>query len=344
MNKIKIIATVIVVTFFASCGNKNEKNKDIAPLSVETEVVGSSSTSTNRTYVGVVEESSSTAVSFTGMGVVTNMNVSEGQIIARGQLIAKMDPTQTQNALHAAEAQMKQANDALARLKQLHDTNSLPDIKWVEIQSQVEQAKSQLGIAQKALKDCNLVAPVGGVVGKKLISTGETALPSQAVCTILNINNVKIKVSIPEKEMSSITASTPTSISVEALDGETFVGGRIEKGVIADALTHTYDIRINLANPGLKLLPGMVASVEIQNNAGKTEDALDLITVPIRSVQQNSDGKSFVWVNKDGKAHRQIITMGETFGNRIEVLSGIKDGDKVIVGGYHKVSEGSEVR
>jgi len=343
IKQINMFATLFVATILIACGN-NKDNRNSAPLKVETEVAGSNSNVTKGSYVGIVEECSSTALSFTGMGVVTMMNVSEGQFVSRGQLIAKMDPSQSINAVKAAEAQMKQANDALARMKQLHDSNSLPDIKWVEVQSQVAQAQSQLDMTRKALKDCSLIAPVSGIVGKKMINAGETALPSQAVCTILNINNVKVKVSIPEKEIASISASTPTTISVDALDGETFAGGRIEKGVTADALTHTYDIRINLSNPGQKLLPGMVTSVDIQNNSTKSNIEDNTITLPVRSVQQSADGKHFVWTIKNGKAHRQNITLGETFGNRIEILSGISNGEKVIVAGYQKVSEGSEVK
>ncbi len=343
IDKMKMIATLFVATLLVSCGNGKDKEAN-TPLEVDTEVVGPASSVTKGSYVGVVEESASTAVSFTGMGVITMMNVSEGQLVSRGQLIAKMDAQQSLNAVKAAEAQMKQANDALARLQQLHDKNSLPDIKWVEVQSQVAQAQSQLDMTKKALQDCSLTAPVSGIVGKKMLSAGETALPSQAVCTILNINNVKVKVSIPEKEIASITPSTATSISVDALEGETFVGGRIEKGVTADAITHTYDIRINLSNPGQRLLPGMVASVDIQNGNSKAEAESATITVPVRSVQQSADGKHFVWVVKDGKAHRQNITLGETFGNRIEILSGVKSGENVITAGYQKVSEGSAVK
>ena len=122
------------------------------------------------------------------------------------------------------------------------------------------QAKSQLDVAKKTLADCRLTAPVSGIIGKKLVGAGETALPSQAVVNILDISTVKVKVAVPEAEIGGINANTPTSIKVEAVDGS-YQGGRIEKGVEADALTHTYDIRINVVNNGRKLLPGMVASV-----------------------------------------------------------------------------------
>ena len=86
----------------------------------------------------------------------------------------------------------------------LHDNGSLPEATWVEIQSKVAQAKSQLEVARKNVNDCRLTAPVSGIVGKKLIGIGETALPSQAVVNILDISTVKVKVAVPEAEIGCI--------------------------------------------------------------------------------------------------------------------------------------------
>ena len=256
----KSILMLLGVMLICSCTSKQEQNAK-APTRVMTEVVSTAMNANSQTYVGIVEECEATAVSFTSMGVVKRMLVNEGQAVAKGQLIAEMDDTQARNLLSGAEAQMAQANDALERYKMLHDNGSLPEVQWVEIQSKVAQAKSQLEVARKNLADCRLVAPVGGIVGKRLVGAGETALPSQAVINILDISTVKVKVAIPEAEISSIGANTSSIIKVEAVNGS-FTGGKIEKGVQADALTHTYDIRIQVANGERKLLPGMVASVQ----------------------------------------------------------------------------------
>ena len=236
-----------------------------------------------------------------------------------------------------AEASHKQATDALERMRQLHENKSLADMKWVEVQSKVEQAEASLSAARKMLEDCSIYAPIDGVVGKKWVSAGETALPSQPVLTILDIKTLKVKVSIPEKEISSIKPGTASSISIEAIGDKTLEGGAIEKGVVADALTHTYDIRIALPNPDGEILPGMVAKVCLHG------DSIQGMYLPVRSIQQSADGKNFVWVVKGDKAHRKVITMGKTMGNRIEVLSGLDKDDRVITNGYQKVSEGTEV-
>ena len=311
-----------------------------APTRVKTQVVSPGMVDNAQTYVGIIEEREATAVSFTGMGVVKRMLVNEGQTITKGQLIAEMDDTQARNLLSGAEAQMTQANDALVRFKMLHDNGSLPEVQWVEIQSKVAQAKSQLEVAKKNLADCKLTAPVGGIIGKKLIGTGETALPSQAVVSILDISSVKVKVAVPEAEIGGINANTPTSIMVEAINGS-YQGGRIEKSVQADALTHTYDIRIHVANGNRKLLPGMVASVRFVSEESQT---IGRKMIPITAVQKKSDGSLFVWtVGKDSTAHRTAVTIGQTQGNYVSIINGLNIGDRIAVEGYQKLSENTKV-
>lgn len=334
-------ALMAAAVIMGACSKKAETIQE-APARVKTETVSRSFSTGDRTYVGQVEEQKSTAVSFNGSGTIMRMLVSEGDIVHKGQLIAELDPTQSRNAIRAAEAQLKQANDALQRLKVLHDNQALPDMKWVEANSKAEEARAQLDLARKAEADCKAYAPVSGIIGKGAKETGETALPALTVATILDISNVKVRVSIPEKEIGGITATTPTRISVEALH-QSFQGGRIERDVQADELTHTYDIKILLPNPGQKLLPGMVCEVEVKgHNTGKDSD--NALTVPITAVQQNATGRKFVWVTRNGKAHRQYISIGDTYGNRIAVSEGLSDGETIITEGYHKLSEGTPVK
>lgn len=149
----KDILVLSIILLICGCGNVDEQ-KTKAPIRVKTEIASKGSLENARTYVGVVEEYEGTAVSFTSMGTVKRMPVNEGQRVVKGQLIAEMDDTQARNLLRGAEAQMEQADDAYGRYKMLHDNGSLPEVQWVEIQSKVAQAKSQLEVAKKNLADC----------------------------------------------------------------------------------------------------------------------------------------------------------------------------------------------
>jgi RND family efflux transporter MFP subunit len=340
--KKELLILLSVILLGSSCQEQASKTNDgkKAPTRVKTQVASPGMMDNAQTYVGVVEEREATAVSFTGMGVVKRVLVSEGQTVGKGQLLAEMDDTQARNLLSGAEAQMTQANDALERFKMLHDNGSLPEVQWVEIQSKVAQAQSQLEVAKKNLADCRLVAPVGGIIGIKLIGAGETAIPSQAVVSILDISTVKVKVAIPEAEVGAINAHTPTSIQVGAINKK-YQGSLIEKGVQADALTHTYDIRIHVANSDRKLLPGMVASVRFISDGSQ---AIGSKMIPVTAIQKKTDGSLFVWtVGKDSTAHRTTVTMGQTQGNYVNIIDGLSIGDRIVTEGYQKLSEGTKV-
>ena len=322
------------------CCSDNNKQKLKAPTRVKTVMVSHNSVENQQTYVGIIEEREGTAVSFTSMGIVKRIPINEGQFVSKGQVIAEIDDTQARNLLNGAKAQMEQANDAFKRYKMLYENGSLPEVQWVEIQSKVAQAKAQFDVAQKNLADCQLIAPVSGFIGRKQIGVGETVLPSQAVVNILDINTVKVKVSVPEAEISRINPQTPSSIRVDAIE-HSYQGGRIEKGIQADALTHTYDIRIHVENSDHKLLPGMVASVSFLSSSAQPSEQ---ITLPITSVQKKADGSLFVWtIDKDSTVHRTTVHIGNTQGNHISVTSGLQLGQRVVTEGYQKLNEGTKV-
>lgn len=340
MRNLHLAVIAAALLAIVSCKPKEEPAQQIDPISVTTEVASASTDYLNKTYVGTIEEHSLTPVSFTRVGHVTRVCVQEGQHVKKGDVIAEMDAEQARNMLATAEAQMAQANDALERMKKLHDSGSLPDIKWVEVQSQVEQAKSQLAMAKKNVADCRIYAPCGGIVTTKVTEDGMTAVTAQPIVNILDISSVKVRVAIPEKEIADIKPNTRTTVSIEAIN-RSFEGGKVEKCVTADATTHTYDIKISLPNRDGELLPGMIASVRIHGASAK--DVVSAITLPVRSVQQSADGKHFVWVEQNGKAHRQPVSIGDTFGNRVVISSGLRGGERVITEGYQKVGEGSTV-
>ena len=335
------LLTLIAVAFMLltmGCGNNDEKQKNAAPMSVQSEVVQYSSDIDTKSYIGIVEEELAISVGFTASGTISKVCVSEGQTVKKGQLIAELDKTQAENMLAMAKAQMEQASDAYKRLKQLHDNNSLPEMEWVEVQSKVQQAEASLEMAKKSLADCSIYAPENGIIGKGVMNVGEVVLPALPVAKILVINHVKVRTSVPEKEIAGITSASSSKITLDALAGQTFEGGKIEKCIDANNSTHTYDIKVNVKNTERQLLPGMVAHVQIHHATQQ-----EVITVPITSVRKNANGEYFVWTNKGGKAHRTTVTTGNATGNRIVVLTGLQQGDVVITEGYQKLSEGMEV-
>ena len=325
-----------LVGILCACSDKSGQ-KESPTVKVCTETVRYGNDYRLKPYVGQAEANTSTSVSFPTAGTLGRVYVEEGQAVKAGQLLAEINPTLLQKALQSAEALLSQARDAYNRMKYLHETNSLPEIQWVETQSKLSQAQSAYDIARKNLEDCCLLAPISGVVGCKFVQTGETVMPAQPVMTVLDINKVKVNVSIPEKEIGGIHADTECGVYVAALDGASFKGGRIVKSVQSDPMTHTYPISIHVDNPGGRLLPGMVCDVTF----GQT--GTPALSVPITAVMAGTGDSRYVWVVENGTAKRKDIRTGMAYGGRIVVTEGLQAGDSVIVKGMQKLSNGSKV-
>ena len=131
----------------AGCSSP-KKNRTVDPLRVETIVAAPSADVGAAVYVGAIEEESSAALSFPVAGTVARTFADEGRRVGKGHLLAELDPTSARRTFEAAEAALNQAKDACARLKQLYDAESLPEIKWVEAQTRLRQAEAAFGIAK----------------------------------------------------------------------------------------------------------------------------------------------------------------------------------------------------
>ena len=321
----------------AGCSSP-KKARTVDPLRVETIVAAPSADAGAAVYVGTIEEEASASLSFPVPGTVARTFADEGQRVRQGQLLAELDPTSARQTFDAAEAALNQAKDACARLRQLYDAESLPEIQWVEAQTRLRQAEAAFEIARKNLGDCSLSAPFAGVVGRRQASAGENVLPGVPVMTLLQIGSVKVRFSVPEQEIAGLGAESRIGVVVAALGDRAFTAGRIEKSAVANPAAHTYDVRATLPNDGGELLPGMVCRVTV-SPAGAAEE----IVVPVRAVQQAGDGSRFVWTVRGDSAVRTAVTTGRLVNDGIVLTGGVAAGDRVVVDGMQKIGEGSKV-
>ncbi len=291
-----------------------------------------------REYVGVVEEESATALSFPVQGTVTSLTANEGQRVRQGQVLARLDERNLQSVYNGAQASLGQAEDAMKRLQMLYDNGSLPEIKYVEAQTKLEQARSMEQVARKNLEDSRLAAPFGGVIGKRSVEAGENVLPGQAIYTLLKTDVVKVKIPVPENEIAGIAPGREARIAVAALSGKTYDGTVKEKGVTANPVSHTYEVKIPLPNPGGELMPGMVCRVTLDGDSSARA-----IVLPNRAVQVTGRGERFVWCVRDGKAVLVLVTVGALTRGGVVIEGGLTGGEEVITDGYQKVSEGMNV-
>lgn len=342
MKNIFLKSTTVVlcasIALLYGCSGKSQAEGTDPVIVVKIETVHESEVINNLEYVGIIEEKTSVALGFPVMGTIERINVSEGQYIRRGQLLAELSQVSARSIMDGAGATLQQAKDAYERLKPLYDKGSLPEIQMVDIETKLHQAQSSYDLAEQNLLKCLLYAPADGVVGKKMAEAGEYAVPGTAILTILDISSVKAGFSVPENEISGITSDCKAEISVTALGNRKFEGKKIEKSVMANPISHTYPVHINLNNQGNELLPGMVCSVKLTPGNGVRG-----IVVPIGIIQTTTDNQKFIWCDRDGVAKRTIVTTGAARGNGVEIVTGLKEGDRIVTGGYQKISEDDKI-
>ena len=340
MRKRIVIATLWLIPFLTGCQGNEEKLKVHEPVKVKVVSVQTETYASPKRYSGTVEEKNGTSLSFATAGTVQTIHVRLGQQVNAGQLIATLDPTSTQNSYQAAQAVLEQAEDAYRRMKELHDKGSLPDMKWVEVQSKLEQARSMEQIAKRKLDDCKLYAPFPGIIAEKSMEAGENVAPGMSVARLVTASSLVVKISVPETEMSSVQTGQKAEVTIKSLEGETFIAQVIEKGVVANPLSRTYEVKLKLEKSDEAIMPGMVAEVSLRPY--KT-DSRNLCVIPAHIVQIDERNQSFVWSVKDGKAHKSIIVCDEYMADGVIVSSGLSANDSIIVEGQQKVCEGTEV-
>lgn len=338
MNTKTSLVLMLAAVLLTGCKDNN-KQLQTPPLPVKTMKVEATPGPGGQAFPGTIEETTGSVLSFAVGGTLKSVSVSTGTKVSKGQLIAVVDDATLRNAHDIAATTLRQAQDAYGRMKQLHDAGSLPEIQWVEVQSKLEQAQAAERIAKKSLHDSRLYAPFSGIISEKNAESGQNVLPGMPIVKLVKTQQVKVKVAVPENDIPNIKVGQQTVVTVQALGGKTFTGQIVEKGVTANPVTRSYEVKALLSNTTGELLPGMVCDASIASG----KDTGTTIILPARIIQLDKNNRQFVWTVQNGKAHKCMIETGEVTDRGIVVTSGLSVGDEVITEGQQKVSEESKI-
>ena len=339
MKSINQIALALTAVMLSACNAENNKGQ-AADEAVRVEVTRVKAATADRTsrYSGTVEEENGSLLSFAVGGTVSRVLVDEGDRVGKGQLIATLDTEQLTHNHTSAQAALAQAEDTYRRMEELHGKGSLPEIKWVEAQTALQRARASEQMARKQLADCRLYAPFSGVISKKFAEKGQNVGAGTQIAKLVAVGRMKVKISVPESEMAQISVGQKADVTIEAIGGASMQATVTEKGVAADPLSRSYDVKLSLPKADRKLLPVMVADVALRG--GNTSMACIL---PAHIVQIDERNNEFVWLAVGGKAVKRIVTVGGFTADGVTVTGGLADGDMVITAGAQKVSEGMRV-
>lgn len=301
-------------------------------------------------------------------GVLKKLHVEEGMHVKAGQLLAELDDADTRAKAIQAEAQMHKAEATFAHAKAAMPKHLIAEFEYEQDKYDLAAQRAAYEGAKLQLSYTRIVAPVGGVISQRSVKIGNMIQNNQAMFTIVGMDPLQAVLNVPESQLGILKAGQAVQLSVDALPGKKFTGNILRIAPVVDAGSGTFRVTCEFHNDSDVLRPGMFARIDITY-----DQRADALTIP-RSALIEEDGETAVFVvekappvetpatpgkkvvasaqaktapdkttNNGLIAHRTLIKIGYSDGNKVQVLSGIHAGTRVITVGRNAVRDGTAI-
>jgi membrane fusion protein (multidrug efflux system) len=353
-------ASIAVIVLLAACGDKKEAAGPGAGAKMPQPEVGVITTKVEKIALETELPARAEAIRVAQVrarvnGVVLKRLFEEGSEVKQGQSLFQIDPEPYQAQLNSAQAELGKAQANLAqqqaqadRYKPLVAANAVSKQEYVNVvaaqkqgEADVANAKAQVRIAQINSGYASVQAPISGRIGRALVTEGalvsaseatQLALIQQTSTMYLNITQSATELQKLRKNAGSRSASIPVTVLME--DGTEYArkGKLLFSDMTVDPTTGQVTLRAQVDNPDNLLLPGQYVRVRLSQAelpAG--------IMVPQQAVTRSNQGDTLMVVSNDGKITPRTVTIGSQKGSNWVVLSGLKEGENVMVDGFQKL-------
>jgi multidrug efflux system membrane fusion protein len=353
--------TVLMLTAFlvTSCGGGEEEAEErLRPVRYIT--VESNDGFRSRSFSGTSKSSTESRLSFKVAGTVTSVPVQNGQRLNAGDLIAEIDPATYELQAQQAQASLveAQANDRRAaanydRTKGLYanENSSLNDLEAAR--AEAEAAQAVVASAGKALEISRLnrsytrlLADTDCSIASLDIEVNENVASGQQVAVVSCGDSFEVRSDLPESLIGSVTETTPVSVRFGAIPDHIFAGQISEIAVASSSGSAAFPVVITIVGTHSSLRSGLAADVTFQFSSDVTSS--DVVILPI-GVVINDPGGTFVFIAEPGEksgeavARRRKVSLGELSQEGVEVVAGLKPGDRVVTAGITVIRDGQRV-
>lgn len=349
-------ALLLLLSLTAACA---EKTEEAAPAlrPVRYQRVAMGPLSLDRSLAAMVRAGVESRLSFRVAGSVRTVDIKVGNSVRRGQVLARLDPTdfelrveESKAALAQAQANLRQAQADYDRVRSLYENNNsskaeLDAARAISesgqasvdaVTRQLDQAKQQLGYA-------TLRAPADGAIASVAVEANENVQGGQEVCLLLSGGEPEVVVPVPAVMIGFIEVGQRVSVRMDALPGETFEAEVTEVGVAVTGAATTYPVIARLLDSSIMVRAGMAAEATFSLE-GATGDR---IFVPGVAVGEDREGR-FVFLLEpsgggEGTVERRAVEIGAINATGIEIVSGVEENDLVVTAGVRRLSDGMRV-
>lgn len=376
-----MICMLCMQVIFVGCASKGDTEEEkllLKPAVVEE--IKEESYFNEVSLSGNIKPAKTVKLAYKVNGVVENIYVEEGSVVKKNDVIMALDTydysldlegkqakwessnlkmkSQIPSKINQAKAKLDLISTNYERIKNLYEQGVLPKSKMDEIETkyiaakntyqealdakeyteiEIKQAKAARDYAQLKLDDTKLVSPINGIVLKKIAEAGETIGKGYPVIVLGELGDVEVEIGVSDAVINRVKKGQKAKVYVYGIEKE-FEGVVSEVGALADSKTRAFPVKVKVKNEDNELKPGMVGKVNIPLE-GRTG-----IFVPVDSVMNMPEGQIiFVYSEEEGIVKGRKVVQGEIVKDKVEIVSGLNIGDKIVVEGQLKLKDNDKV-
>ena len=339
---VKHILLVSVLGLMTACGGNNqraendkEEDKEEVAIPVRTTEVIRGDISAYYPSTTTLESEHEASVVSKVAGVVEKFYVEEGEMVQAGQPLLQIETDRLRLELNRSESNLKKMKNELDRTSALYERKLVSSDAYEKLKFEYESLQASYELSKLELTFATVVAPIEGVISKRLIKVGNMVNTRDPVYQITDFDPLHAVVYVPEKELNKIALNQVAKIQVDARTEQTFEGFVKRISPIVDADSGTFKVTIEVKDSDGLLKPGMFGRLVVVYDERK-----DTVLVDKSSVL--SEDKAFwVFVVREGRGFKQMITPGYVNDTHMEVITGLEAGDIVVNMGQNSLKNDS---
>jgi len=269
-------------------------------------------------------------------GVITAINVRAGDHVSKGQVLVQLDNSVLKEQIAQAQTQVNLNQTLFERQKNLWDQKIGTEVQYLQAQTALQSSQKQVGFLRQQADLYRITAPISGTVDQMDLKLGQVIQPGTNGIRVVNADVLKVKADVPESYASDINQGDNVKVVVPDANDSLMLKVTFAAKVI-DPGSRSFGIEIRLPD-NKEFRPNMTATIRVADYSKKNS-----VVVPLNSIQ-HSDTTSFVFINNNGTAKKQIVKVGATYGGKSEIVAGLKGGEEIVTEGASDVEDGDKLR
>ncbi|HKJ81867.1 MAG TPA: efflux RND transporter periplasmic adaptor subunit [Ignavibacteriaceae bacterium] len=333
-----VLAVIIAVLFY----NKAKMKADTANLKFDSypvtiAKVEKKQVTKNLELVGTIQANKDVAIIAEAQGRVVKVNAEVGDYKTAGSVLIRIDDELKLAAMKAAQVSFEKSKKDYARFQALYKGNSVTDSQLEAAKLAYQSAETQYIVAKRQYEDTKVTTPISGVVTSRLVDVGNYVKMNTPVSNVVDISKLKVNVNVSESDVFKMKVGDKVEITTEVYPGVVFNGKIATISSKADE-AHTYPVEVDLPNSNQHpLKAGMFG---MANFISLTKG--DALLIPREAlIGSIKDPEVYVVENNTAKLVKLVI--GNTYDNYLEVISGLKEGQEIVVNGQNNIEDNNKV-